>query len=364
MSTALALAFCCIFLLLALQAAGGTPLQNSDDLGEAQALPETPRQASPALAPEDAPLPPSSSLSVRASVHLKAQLSPAKSSDDTHGNGGELSIQGYPRKNIQGFFDGHGIYNDRSLWGVLDQGGIRLYPDEHLVIALGKERNRRAPGLLISPSDFINPPENLPGTRPQRAGVWLIRASYQSQSQAVDFFILPVDHTNTYGFPTHDPQLWGSALRYSHFFAKADFSLSVGQLAKTKVYGASLQGFVAKVWKLYGESGGSESSSSQSHLLGLGFEGSDTFSLRAELYRNNRGLGLIPGKTLGLLSGSFAESTKLYTLSLTLAQNLETYQHLSFSRIEWLASSHQVVGGNYLYQTKNPQLSMDWSYTF
>lgn len=202
-------------------------------------------------------------------------------------------------QNLAVFWDGHGNYiqDGRQNSAYLDQGGLRYRPTDSLVVMAGKERNRRAPGLIISPSDFLHSSQSMPGLQEERRGIWAIRGSWQSLHQSVDLFLLPVRDQRDNGLPDDRRQAQGAATRYFHQFANFDLDLGIGQLNGVRKAGISSQGYVSKAWKMYGEAGYDEERvllrwlrhNAMDFLVGSGYEGSK-FALRLEYLRQGAGL--------------------------------------------------------------------------
>ena len=105
------------------------------------------------------------------SGHLLSELSyspKVKLPGITSGQGfGEASLRfsWKPHSKVSLFFDSEESYTTSisSFNYKLNQGGVRVQPSEKLEIALGKERQVKAPGIFVNPSDFINSSKTIPG---------------------------------------------------------------------------------------------------------------------------------------------------------------------------------------------------------
>lgn len=306
---------------------------------------------------------------------------------------------------IQFFFEGRSFYratepkNEREIEGLLEQIGVRWRPYENFVIAIGKERNRRSPGLIVSPSDFLHTSESLPGMRRERNGIWLIRASYQEAGQTLDIIALPFDKIEESGLPGKNSHSAGGALRYFKQFANLDLSLSIGKINDTQHKGVSGQFIAFDVWKFYAEIGQKENTISS--LGGISYEGSNTFMTRVEVYHNGNGLdktdwqnvrNIFKNKPLSkqfatssatpfirqnyaIASVTFPDILDQFNMYETLIKSLEDKSYINLARFEWLANDNQIIGTSlvhidksehtqYLARSFNWQLSVDWQYNF
>lgn len=285
-----------------------------DDLGEATGLPETTPKSAPAPTVQPK-TPPSKNAPTRWRAQSRLQYTriqlPAPADPVEVFPYVEANISALHKINNQWslFADSRAIYDDAADHSVLivDQLGWRTVDENGWTIAFGKERNRRSPGLIVSPSDFIHSQENMPGMQEERGGVWLTRISYQQKKQSWDVFYLPVDRENEQGLPAKKFADRGFAGRYFQQFNNMDLQLSAGQIQSTLNLGASAQGYWAKVWKVYGEAGFkqrhhtllSSRKNVVSSLAGLGYEGHDKWNGRIEIYRNGNGLSKDEIATIG-----------------------------------------------------------------
>lgn len=279
------------------------------------------------------------------------------------------------------FADGHGSLTDNpeNRLAYLDQGGIRWRPRDEWVMMVGKERNRRSPGLLISPSDFLHTNQNLPGQSEERQGIWAVRNSWQMPQQSYDLFLLPARYSRANGLPDHELQAQGAATRFYHQFENFDLDAGIGQLAGVTKAGLSSQGFLSKSWKIYGELGYSEKEdillwerrNRVSALLGNSYDG-DKFSLRMEIFHQEAGandkefeqimnlrrsgkLRLNPEKTSGngpaflrqnylIANASLLEWFPDWNLQETIIYGLDDQAWMNFVRLEYLINHQWTTG--------------------
>ncbi|MBI4405714.1 MAG: hypothetical protein HY537_16270 [Deltaproteobacteria bacterium] len=200
----------------------------------------------------------------------------------------------------QAFADFIGNYTQslREFGFLLNQVGTRYQAADSWSFVLGKERNRRSPGLIISPSDFIHSTQNLPGFREDRLGVWLARISHQTAKDAIELLYLPFPQNDSYGFPTGRAISYNFVGRYFRQLGLLDIAANVGYFNSWKA-GASIQALIRNRWKFYFDFGFEEQragivnkNSVWSVLTGAGYEGSDKIIPRLEFYRNGGALGL------------------------------------------------------------------------
>jgi hypothetical protein len=181
--------------------------------------------------------------------------------------------------------EGRSAESVRVFW---EQGGWRYRPVDSVVLVVGKERNRRAPGLIVSPSDFIHSNQNLPGLREERSGVWLARAAWQGKDQSFDLMALPVAVENNQGLMADENEYKGTVARYFGRLGSGwDLGVDYGQFREHSRAGFFLQTLMADVWKVYAEAGFDGQTEAHSTLLGGSYEGSSDWSLRAEWYQQD-----------------------------------------------------------------------------
>lgn len=299
------------------------------------------------------------------------------------------------------FGDGHGSVIDapQSRSAFLDQSGIRWRPRDEWVMMVGKERNRRSPGLLVSPSDFLHTNQNLPGQSEERQGIWAARSSWQLPQQSFDLFLLPVRFSRANGLPENDRQAQGAAGRYYHQFENFDLDVSIGQLAGVTKAGVSSQGFISKSWKIYGEAGYHqndviliwERQDRVAALLGNSYDG-DKFSLRLEMYHQEAGANdkefdqimiLRRSGRLTLSSQKNSESLLFlrqnylianasllewfpdWNLQETLIYGIDDQAWMNFVRLEYLINHQWTTGISQRHVDRNPNhqfllRSIDW----
>jgi len=276
-----------------LEEATGLP---DTDLGEATGLPDQ------TMAPAATTMP-TSPCQYLGYGRLMARWTKTSRSDQTETSAPDMEARLAGQCELTGtlaaFWDGHGSYvrDTQKNAAFLDQVGLRLRPTDQTVLMVGKERNRRAPGLIVSPSDFLHSSQSLPGQQEDRRGVWAVRGSWQTSDQSVDLFLLPMRHQRDNGFPAEEQQSQGAVGRYFRQFANFDLDLGIGQVEGQDKAGISSQGFLSKAWKVYGEAGYQEGKTlliwQKEHvvdtLLGSSFDG-DKFALRLEFLRQNSGL--------------------------------------------------------------------------
>ncbi|MEZ4750429.1 MAG: hypothetical protein R3B54_07320 [Bdellovibrionota bacterium] len=153
------------------------------------------------------------------------------------------------------FFDGmasYSQYTDSALFS-LNQIGARFHAGDW-VFAAGRERNRRSPGLFVSPSDPLHTNPTFAGPREIRTGEWIARVSHQAPTHSTDVCYVPYRTLTKEGFPNESPraEFW---LRHFHKVGPIDLDVSGGYLDGTWRGGLSALGFLASVWKFYGEFG-------------------------------------------------------------------------------------------------------------
>jgi len=394
---------------------GFTPAAAADeDLSEATALPD---HSSAAAAPQVSRV-------CSDFGYLKLQYNQWKPSQNAPVSGGTSVQDSFPNfsgmfaascqvsPKFQLFLDGHGSFNDGDdhATGVFDQGGIRWRPKDDLVLVAGKERNRRSPGLIISPSDFVHTSQSLPGQDEQRNGEWLVRASHQTKDHTVDFIALAATESRTNGFPEEKTEPRGGLVRFFHQFSNMDLNLSAGKVDKSLRAGASTQGFILSSWRVYAEAGFDKERQFliydreyvSSYLIGTGYDG-DKFTGRAEFYQNGAGLTATEytnltesikrtpkakrdefsqqfstpflRKSYAILSLSLIEIKDIINITETMIRSTEDASWIALSRLELLAGSRNVVGltvknfdatkdSQYFARSTDWEASVDWKWSF
>lgn len=269
--------------------------------------------------------------------------------------------------------------NDRN--GFLDQVGLRLRPVDAVVMVLGKERNRRSPAIIVSPSDFIHSQQNAPGLREERAGVWLARAAWQTQDQSVDVMALPFQSETELGFPDEKSGYHGTVARFFRRLPlNVDLGLDVGRFDGVNRYGAFMQGIVADIHKIYFEVGHSDyadksetkSKDASHYLVGWSYEGSNDYSLKLEYYQRDK--KWIPTSPLftseEYLIGSLGliEFWNRFNINNTVITSLDSDSYAAILRGEWLATDRQVVGVSFVRLEPSKlfswQATADWKISF
>ncbi|MCB0418094.1 MAG: hypothetical protein KDD39_10610 [Bdellovibrionales bacterium] len=265
------------------------------------------------------------------------------------------------------FFDGMANYSQYTNSGLfsLNQVGVRVHAGEW-VFAVGRERNRRSPGLFVSPSDPLHTNPTLAGPREIRTGEWIARVSHQAALHSTDVFYVPFRTLTKEGFPNESPrgEFW---LRHFHKVGPIDLDLSGGRLDGKWRGGLSALGFLASVWKFYGEFGYREGDV-WSALLGAAFEGNDDFSVRTEfLYSSTASLTPVPLPRgwLWIVNVGFPEVADRFNFYLTGIQSLESSITVGLLRAEWLANNHNTFGTSFLLSPSRDIIwSADWRYSF
>lgn len=299
----------------------------------------------------------------------------------------------YKIKRTTGFVDGIYDYtrdSDHSRL-FLNQIGLRQNLNQHLMVAVGKERNRRSPGIVISPSDLLFSMTNLPGLREDRVGVWLARASYQETHSSYDLYLLPVDQETSGGWPEGNSKYRGSLVRTFQQFDNWDFSLSAGRLQNVNRVGFSTEAIFSNLVKAYAEYGyysqytsalKTRSDLSQ-FLVGLGYEGSTTYGLKAEYFYNGVGysgaeyellmrsprfVSVAPNffqrKNYAILSASAIEIRDKYNFYLSQISSLDDGASTTLLRTEYLATGRLVLGGMALLNARFDVYDVDAKFTF
>jgi hypothetical protein len=245
---------------------------------------------------------------------------------------------------------------------------------DQLIFVFGKERNRRSPGLILSPSDFLHTSQNLPGTREEREGVWQMRAGVQVDQFSLDLVHLPVKEVSASGMPKDGAsQARGSLLR---FFGRlpggVDLGVDVGRDNGSLKKGAFVQTIVLDVLKPYVEWGYDGATRSDSSLVGVSYEGLPDAAIRGEIYQQSalwQNISpLFKDQSYGILSVSVAEWLNRFNLTESLIRSLQTNSYANILRAEWLLSSRNVVGARLQYAVQGPteqwQSSLDFKTNF
>jgi hypothetical protein len=341
-----------------------------DELGEAQGLPPS----GPARPVEGG----SEDLRWRAHglVDWRFRQTPRRDGTEEDGPNAEIgaTLDAALPEALAVFAEGRALYEaevapgDEHVAGTLDQGGVRWRPRDHLSFAVGKERSRRSPGLMVSPADILHTAQNAPGLREERGGVWLARASWQTERQTVD--LLALDGA------IEPDEPGGVALRYFRRMSSGwDLGLDVGSLDDEPKAGAFVQTIAWQVWKVYAEAGYDGATATRSQLVGVGYEGSSDYALRAEWYGKDRettrrpggGLDmstLFHGKSYATVSASALELRDRFTLTETFVKSLEDGTYGNLFRLDCLIGDRHVAGATLIHAglggMEQRQLIVDW----
>jgi hypothetical protein len=320
--------------------------------------------------------------------------------DKTEGPNAEasLTLNYKSQGGFQAFLDGRALHeaDTDDNRGILEQGGARYQATERIQLMLGKERSRKAPGLIVAPSDFLYAQENLPGQREQRAGIWQARMSWQESGRSLEILALPFDKVNDKGLPDPDARWQGWTARGFYQLSNFDVQLSAGRLTDGWHEGLSTQGILGS-WKVCAEAGWAEHARSQ--LAALEYQGWDNWSMRGEYYhqeplfsaedlqnlwrmsqRWNISPALFSGKLRPFLrehyliaSASGLDLGDCWNVFATLVRGLDDRAWLGNIRGEWLVDDHQVLGlsllslsegddQQYALRPFDRQLSLDWKF--
>lgn len=301
------------------------------------------------------------------------------------------------RNGLQLFGDVTGTYHFRSTdgTGLLNQAGVR-YRQGSGEFLLGKERARKSPGMVVSPSDFLYPNDNLPGLREQRQGVWQARVSWQTLGQSADALYLPNLNVDEHGLPDDDNRRAGAALRYFRQSPAFDFFASYVSIEGDPAAGFWAQTYVARTTKLYLDAAYLESDvilnqtveEATKVLAGVSYEGYSDGVFRLEVYINNRGLdGAVavppaPAGSAGLLDNVFyrrgygiasVQFSNLWRESVFTLNHIRAFDHPEWvwmARYELPLTRHQAAGamlGRFNNLATRPDatlVSFDWKYTY
>lgn len=363
------------------------PTAMDEELGEAQGLMPTP--SSPPKGPQATSVINSETPLWRWRLYglldwrLVERTTPRQSKSQDSGANAEagLSLDGPLGNQTTGFFAARiksQADEKERIQGVhFDQGGLRWRPRDHFVFVIGKERNRRAPGMIIAPSDFIHTNQSLPGMQEELSGVWLGRIALQKEDYSVDFVALAFGHENTQGMPTDDSKINGFVVRLFRrgIWSGFDLGLDFGQVDNQNRLGFFAQTIFAQVWKAYYEAG-IRQVKDQEHgygqLLGMSYEGISDVSIRAEYNEKNQhfdlALPLLQDDRLLITSLQARELNDIFNANYSFLRSLESKIFAHIIRFEWLADDHQILGasGIQIYPERpfKNQFTIDWRYNF
>lgn len=256
---------------------------------------------------------------------------------------------------------------------IFAQAGLRIQPTETISLAFGRERNFRAPGLLINPSDIIHPSQNVPGQRMQRAGVWLARASYQTRPLTIDAMFLPYNNLTANGLPFEtESKDFGGVGRLFLVTGIGDFGVTGGYFNQLWQLGTFYSSYLVRKLETHAELGISQSQRARA-LIGSRLDIGSSSSFTLEGYFNNRGLSkdefeaglkktttqsvstqafsgsatasfnLFPRRWYTIASVSSTDILNLFNLSLSEVLGLEDFSSLTFFRWDWLVSDQSTL---------------------
>ncbi len=296
-------------------------------------------------------------------------------------------------RGVQGFGDVTFGYRDSPVTrtSLVNQGGVRL-SEGPWQLALGKERSRKSPGLIVSPSDFLYPVENLPGQREQRAGIWQARGSWVSESHQLDVLALPNMAVDEHGLPSRDETRAGGAARWFYLSRAFDVGVTVARIDSENFAGAFAQTFLGAATKVYAEYGyleretvlGVTRSDVTRALLGASHEGLPDLTFKFEYYYNGAGLddeaGLAPSTAMPanifyrrhylIAHASAVNLWRTSTLSAAYIRALGEEDRTALVRYELPLSARQTLGFGYaiarlaLVGEETRNLWLDWKYSW
>lgn len=301
------------------------------------------------------------------------------------------------RSGVQLFGDVTGTYHFRAESGniLLNQAGVR-YGTGAWELLLGKERARKSPGMVVSPSDFLFPNDSLPGMREQRAGAWMARASWQVPGHSVDAIYLHNLAVNDQGMPDDDQTRRGAALRYFRQSSAFDAGVNYAAIEGEHAAGGWAQTYLLKTTKVYLDAAYLESDRILNQtvrdvtkvLVGASYEGYSDGLFRLEVMANNRGLegvvGIVPGTTdasgvlnsvfyrgwYGIASVQFSDLWKESVFTLNHIRALEYSEWVWMARYEVPLTRHQAIGSMLGFFHKLATIpdatlvTLDWKYNF
>jgi hypothetical protein len=298
---------------------------------------------------------------------------------------------------FQLFGDLTGTYRFRIEDGdlLLNQLGVRYRrgPWEGLA---GKERARKSPGMVLSPSDFLFPNDSLPGLREQREGVWMARGSWLAPGHSVDVIYAPNLVVNDQGLPDDDETRRAAALRYFRQSSAFDAGANLATIDGDPAAGFWGQTYLFKTTKIYLDAAWRDTDQvlnrtvhdASKALAGVSYEGYSHGTFRLEVYANNRGLeGTVtaapaaagasdPFNNIFYRRGYGIASVQLTDLWRESAFTLNHIRAFEYSEWVWVAryelplTAHQAVGTTVarfhgLATTPDATLAtLDWKYTF
>lgn len=310
----------------------------------------------------------------------------------------EIVVSYLEKSNPSPFLDGRVSIESRArtTGGKLDQAGLRTQLTESWSLAIGKERNRRSPGLIISPSDFIHSRQNLPGTPEERAGVWLARISHMVANRGIEFVALPFRYEKDNGIPDVErSSVHLDAERPAGFVVRSfartagfDFAIDAATLLDHFVAGANIQRVSSGGWKSYVEAGWKSDTRTPDFLAGAGYEASSDWTGRVEFYHHGSGLdrdgirhmtspptSIFPRRDYVIANITFPDLYDRFNLIETWIRGIEDRGWINLTRAEWIAGGAHVAGFTLMHISRNPhtqferrpfdwQAEADWKISF
>lgn len=301
------------------------------------------------------------------------------------------------RNGVQLFGDATGTwrFDDEDGNLLLNQAGVRYRAGPWELLA-GKERARKSPGMVVSPSDFLFPNDSLPGLREQREGVWMARASWLVPGHSLDAIHSPNLTVDEKGLPDEDATREATVLRYFRQSTAFDAGVNLATIEGDRATGFWVQTYVMKTTKIYLDAARLDADrilnrtveDATKVLAGASYEGYSHGTFRLEIYDNNRGLegtviappaasgvfdplnNVFYRRRYGIASAQLTELWRESTFTLNHIRALDFPESVWVARYEVPLTDHQAVGSTVarfdgLATTPDSVLAtLDWKYTF